>query len=517
MSGGDNYARQRAIKLIQANKRIGLHLGAGSGKTLVGLGGFTHLHQQGLVKRGIAVVPSIVQGQFGSEALRYLEPGKFNWHIKPGASREERIAAYKDPDNHLSVVTHQSLRDDLLYLGSQYAGISPKELSERVAAMTQAERKEWARDLMEKEGIDFQYMMIDEGHNLLDRQSKEDSAMSNVIGSFSANTPYYVSMTADPVRNDASEIFSALQKVAPERYTDRAEFMRRYGIDTLASKDALRREMARYFYPHKIEPKVNVKSDVINVPLSDGQKKALSSLDSDLASMRIARMQGKVDIEAAKRVSPAMFEGIPENQHESVANSLQNAIGIVRETATQRIINAHPESAKLDEVVKQVKVRNGKPGIIFSHSLEAVEAIKSRLEKEGMRVVTISGADSSKEKDRKRKMFSPDGGEEPKADILVASDAASTGLNAQRGQFLIQYDVVNTAMTHAQRRARIHRIGQENNIELIDLVGDHPSERRARERLAKKYGLRELMTSSLDGLDDTGVAAFLNRRNQSHG
>ncbi|SDH26959.1 DEAD/DEAH box helicase [Nitrosomonas sp. Nm132] len=512
MSGGDNYARQRAIKLIQANKRIGLHLGAGSGKTLVGLGGFTHLHQQGLVKRGIAVVPSIVQGQFSGEAIRYLEPNKFNWHIEPGANRAERIAAYKNPDNHLCVVTHQSLRDDLLYLGSQRAGIPPKEMSERVSVMTHAERKEWARDLMEKEGIDFQYMMIDEGHNLLDRQGKEDSAMSNVIGSFSANTPYYVSMTADPVRNDASEIFSALQKVAPERYTDRAEFMRRYGTDTLASKDALRREMARYFYPHKIEPKVNVKSDVVNVPLSEGQKHALSSLDKDLASMRIARMQGKVDIEAAKRVNPAMFDGVPEDRHESIAKSLQNAIGIVRESATQRIINAHPESAKLDEVAKQVKARSGKPGIIFSHSLEAVESIKSRLEKEGMRVVTISGADSSAEKDRKRKMFSPDGGEEPKVDILVASDAASTGLNAQRGQYLIQYDVVNTAMTHAQRRARIHRIGQKNDIELIDLVGDHPSERRARDRLAKKYQLRDLTTSPLEGLDDTGLAYFLRQR-----
>ena len=70
MSGGDNAARQRAVKLVDANKRIGLHLGAGSGKSLVSMAAFTHLHGQGKAKRAIFAVPSIVQGQFGGEALR---------------------------------------------------------------------------------------------------------------------------------------------------------------------------------------------------------------------------------------------------------------------------------------------------------------------------------------------------------------------------------------------------------------------------------------------------------------
>jgi superfamily II DNA/RNA helicase len=136
--------------------------------------------------------------------------------------------------------------------------------------------------------------------------------------------------------------------------------------------------------------------------------------------------------------------------------------------------------------------------------------MRSKLESEGLRVVTITGADSSEEKDRKRKMFSPDSGE-AQADVLVASDAASTGLNAQRGQWVMQYDTPMTAMTHAQRQARVHRIGQKNNVELIDLVGDHPSERVARDRLARKYALRDVMSSPLERLDDTGVAMFLKR------
>lgn len=512
MSGGDNYARQRAIKLVDANKRLGLHLGAGSGKSLVSMAAFTHLHQQGKAKRALFAVPSIVQGQFGGEALRYLEPGKFNWHCEPGASREQRIAAYKNPDHHFVVTTHQALRDDLLHLGAKHAGSSEAEMRDKLSAMTRGERKAWMTGVMQREGINFDFSAVDEGHNLLDRQGKEDSGMSMAIGAMTDNTPYHVSMTADPVRNDdASEVFSALQKIDPDRYADRGAFMRRYGADTLASKDGLKREMSRYFYAHSIQPNVRADKKEVKVPLSGGQKSAMQNLEKDVAAMRIARMEGRVDIEAAKRLSPDAFDGAPEDKHTDIAKGLQSAIGVVKETAVQRIINDHPESEKANEVVRQIKARPGKPGIVFSRSLKSVEAIRAKLEAEGMRVITITGADSSEEKDRKRKMFSPDSGD-AQADVLVASDAASTGLNAQRGQWVMQYDTPMTAMTHAQRQARVHRIGQKNDVELIDLVGDHPSERKARDRLASKYAMRDLMSSPLERLDDTGVAHFLKQR-----
>jgi hypothetical protein len=62
-----------------------------------------------------------------------------------------------------------------------------------------------------------------------------------------------------------------------------------------------------------------------------------------------------------------------------------------------------------------------------------------------------------------------------------------------------------------QRNGRIDRLGQKNETELIDLVADHPSERRARDRLLKKDELRGILTSSMEGLDDTGLAAYLNK------
>lgn len=513
---GEGAPRQRAIKLLAENKRLALAFGVGSGKTAIGLGAFSHLHETGKAKRGMYLVPAIVQGQFSSEALRFLEPGKFNWHAQPGASRSERIAAYKNPKHHFTVMTHQSFRDDMLHLGAKHAGITEGDMRDKLAGMSKAERKDWIHGVMTKEGIDYDYLMVDEGHDLLNRAGKEKSGMANVVDAFSDRTPYYVNASGDPVKNDPSEAFDVLAKMDPARYTDREAFMRRYGADTLASKDELRREMARYIYPQKIDSGVQSHASEVKVPLTDAQHQALAEMDSNIGKARLARMGGKVDVDAMKAISPKAFDGVPADQHEALARDLQSSIGIVKDMAIRRIINDHPQGAKLEAVSQYATQRKGKPGVVFAHSRAAVEQIKQRLEADGHRVVSITGSDSAAEKERKRLMFHPESGD-AQADILVASDAAATGMNVQRGQWLWQHDTPQTAKTHAQRRGRIDRVGQKNEVELADAIADHPLEQKDRARLSTKYGLRDMMTSPLDGIDDTGLAYFLQQQHQQQG
>lgn len=510
MSG--KYApQQRAIKYIAANKRMVMAAGAGSGKTNMMLGAHAHLSGLGKVKRSIMMVPSIVQGQFNGEALRLLEPGKFKTHIQPGASQSERIAAYKDPETHICVMTHQSFRDDMVHMAAQHAGVDEGEMTSRVAAMSPSQRKDWAASTMEKEGIKFDASFVDEAHDTVDRAGKENSALSNVIGAVGHNTPYHVYASGDPIKNDASEIHSMLQKMDPERYADRAAFMRRYGADTIASKQALQREMARYVFPTSINPDIARDRKTESVELSDGQHQALDQLDKHLARARLAQRAGKVDVEAVRGISPSSFEGAPKEDHEAIAANLQKAIGVLKSSAINRVINCHKDNAKVEHATKMVAARPGKQGVIFARNREAVEQYRTAMEKLGKRVVVITGSDSAKEKDRKKLMFNPEQGE-AKADIMIASDAGAVGMNLQSGRYLIQHDIPQTAKTHDQRGKRIDRIGQKHGVELIDLQADHKEERKSKDRLTKKYALKEMMASPLDGLDDTGIAGAIKAR-----
>ncbi|HEX7642004.1 MAG TPA: helicase-related protein [Burkholderiaceae bacterium] len=512
MSGKDGIKRQRAIKFIKANKRAVMGLGVGSGKTGIGLGAFADLHSEGKIKKGVFVVPSIVQGQFGAEALRFLQPGKFRWHCQPGATHAERLASYKDTGTHFHVVTHQSFRDDILKIAAGQEGATPDAIAAKLDGMGQAERKAYVKAALDKEGIAFDYAMADEGHGLLNREGKENSRMSNAVQGVTDNADYYVHASGDPVKNDASEAFDLLAKMDAARYRDRAAFMRRYGGDTVYAQEGLRRELARHAYTARIAPDVNVSRHVHQVELTEAQRAALDAVDRHAAAARIARMTGGVDVAALKALSPDSF-GADEAQHEAVAQSLTKALGVIKNAAINRVLNAHPDSGKLGKVAELAQEHSGRPGVVFARSLEAVGQIKACLEADGHRVIVVTGKDSSKEKAAKIRAFNPDSGPR-KADIVVCSDAGAVGANLQSGSWLAQFDTPDTAMVHAQRAGRIDRIGQQNNIDLHDLVANHVQERRSRARLARKSALREVVTNPLDGLDDTGLAAFLFHKQQ---
>jgi len=114
--------------------------------------------------------------------------------------------------------------------------------------------------------------------------------------------------------------------------------------------------------------------------------------------------------------------------------------------------------------------------------------------------------------DRARRAFQGDkGGKEPEADVLILSNAGATGLNLQRGQTLINYDTPLTAMVHNQRKGRIYRLGQKQDVDVVDLVSNTEFERRARERLTRKYDLRKTFVDAGESMDDTGLAAYIAR------
>ena len=502
--------QQRLIKLIEHNKRMIGALGTGSGKTAIGLGAFTHLHSQDKVKRGIFAVPSIVQRQFGAEAANLLEPGTYSWWADAGAPHEQRLAAYKDPKHHFAVVTHQALRDDLVHLMAKQAGITEDEMAQRFQGLSEKQRRVALKETLDKEGINWDYLNIDEAHDALNRQGKADSLFANVIDALGMETPYYVSASADPLKNDVSELYDQLHKVDPDRYTDRNEFMAKYGINTTASRDALKRELMGRLFPGRVDPGVKAIKHDVPVALSEKQRSDYDAVMAAYRTARQARSEGRVDLAALKTLSPSSFTG---HDDETIAKRLNDALGTLRDTALARVINlAAPEhNAKMKEAIQRVNQyrEQGKPGLIFAHHREAVAQLAKQLKAAGHRVVTITGSDSAKEKGRKQLMFRPPAGREPEADIMVVSDAGAVGMNAQRGKWVIHYDIPHTAKTWWQRTGRIHRLGQKDDVDVVTLQTDSILDQKNKARLQRKSGLREMLTSPYEGLEDSGIASSL--------
>ena len=89
------------------------------------------------------------------------------------------------------------------------------------------------------------------------------------------------------------------------------------------------------------------------------------------------------------------------------------------------------------------------------------------------------------------------------------SDAGATGANLQRGKVLIHMDQPMTQKTHEQRTARIDRLGQTSDVEVVNLLADHEWDRKARDRVARKKLLADIYQSKDGNYDDSGLAQSL--------
>lgn len=97
-------------------------------------------------------------------------------------------------------------------------------------------------------------------------------------------------------------------------------------------------------------------------------------------------------------------------------------------------------------------------------------------------VVTIHGGIKREERRRVQDAFRND----PAVQVLVATDAAGEGVNLQRANLMVNYDIPWNPNRIEQRFGRIHRIGQKQPCFLWNLVAHETHEGKVFERLFQK-------------------------------
>ncbi len=120
-----------------------------------------------------------------------------------------------------------------------------------------------------------------------------------------------------------------------------------------------------------------------------------------------------------------------------------------------------------------------------------VEKLRSLLGKAGA-VVTIHGGIAQTD----RRLVQDNFREDPKVQILVATDAAGEGINLQFAHLMVNYDLPWNPNRLEQRFGRIHRIGQTEVCHLWNIVTRETREGAVYERLLQKL---ETIGNALNG------------------
>ena len=138
---------------------------------------------------------------------------------------------------------------------------------------------------------------------------------------------------------------------------------------------------------------------------------------------------------------------------------------------------------------------NGKV-VVFSGWERMTRLVAQELTQRGVRFEYLHGGIPS----AKRKDLVNNFTDQPDSRVFLSTDAGSTGLNLQAASLIVNLDLPWNPAVLEQRIARIYRIGQQRNIQVINLVSADSFEEQMIARLKFKSSLFE---GALDGGEDT--------------
>jgi superfamily II DNA/RNA helicase/predicted nucleic acid-binding Zn finger protein len=117
-------------------------------------------------------------------------------------------------------------------------------------------------------------------------------------------------------------------------------------------------------------------------------------------------------------------------------------------------------------ILQQVFDNGDEKVVIFSQWERMTRLIAYELDKLGVRYEYLHGGVPSKTRRNLINSFT----DNPDSRVFLSTDAGSTGLNLQAGSIIINLDLPWNPAVLEQRIARIYRLGQERNVQVINLV-----------------------------------------------
>lgn len=151
---------------------------------------------------------------------------------------------------------------------------------------------------------------------------------------------------------------------------------------------------------------------------------------------------------------------------------------------------------KVDEcvnIISDIISEEGEKVVVFSQWERMTRLIAKELEKKEIGFEYLHGGVPSE----KRKNLVDNFMNEPSSRVFLSTDAGSTGLNLQSAATIINIDLPWNPAVLEQRIGRIYRLGQQNNIQVINLVTPYSIEE-------EMLGKLRFKTSMFEGVLDDG-------------
>ncbi|HEY8448977.1 MAG TPA: SNF2-related protein [Bacillota bacterium] len=417
----------------------------GLGKTIEAGLIICELMHRGLVKSVLILTPASLTGQWATE-LR--EKFGLSFLVNP-----ERLAAYDQVIASLDVAKRDAHRQALC-----------------------ARR--------------FDLVIVDEAHKLKNRRTLNYQLVREL------KTHYLILLSATPLQNDLTELYSLVSLVKPNLFGSFNEFWRQFLIDKRTPKnpEQLRQLLANVMIRHRrqnlelVLPEREV--SLIPLRLFPDERELYDRLTETLRREYESRREAsgailplitlQREVCSSSRAVAATLARICAGEHGA---AFREVLELARQVRHNR--KAHTLMGLVAELGEKV--------IVFTEFRATQEYLAECLREAGIAVVRFHGEQSSWEKEQAIRRFRREG------QVLISTECGGHGLNLQFCRNLINYDLPWNPMRVEQRIGRVHRLGQEaGSVRIFNLCAQGTIEEYILELLDEKINLFRQVIGELD-------------------
>jgi len=333
--------------------------------------------------------------------------------------------------------------------------------------------------------IAWDLVIVDEAHRLKNPQT----ASARLVKAL--RTRRMLLLTATPVENRLEDLFHLVTLVRPGQLGTLQQFRSRYGPtaggegarDMVGLQAQMRQVMVRHrrsevalMLPRRLAETLRVapqpEEAALYTVVSDRVRaKAQEASNTQVFALRsVQRLAGS----SWRALAPSLEKmGWPDLAQRAAAMAATNKA----RTLVELLRRHHAKGEKV---------------VVFTAFRETLSYLAELAAADGLPAAVYHGSLSRREKDAAIAAFRGD------LPVLLTTEAAGEGRNLQFCHVMINYDLPWHPMQIEQRLGRIHRIGQEHDVLLTNLVTRDTVEDHILRVLEAKVNLFELVIGELD-------------------
>jgi SNF2 family DNA or RNA helicase len=333
-------------------------------------------------------------------------------------------------------------------------------------------------DIDEINAIAPDLIILDEAQRIKNFRSKISTYIKRL------KSPYTFVLTGTPLENKLEELYSIVQFVNPYKLGP----------------------FWRFIHEHRI---VDEKGKIAGY-------KDLNRIGELLQDIMVRRRKRDVLAQLPERIDKILYVPMTEEQaaiHDEYRDIVARIInkwqrqGFLKENDRQQLMNSlntmrmvcdstyivdqktrfDTKVNELMNILEEVLTEDAEKIVIFSQWERMTRLVSAELTSRGINYQYLHGGVPGSERGKLYDTFNNN----QACKVFLSTDAGSLGLNLQSASILVNLDIPWNPALLEQRIARIHRLGQNHKVSIINMVSVNTIEHRMLKTLSFKKGLSE--------------------------